>query len=196
MSITPPRRRHLGLGIAGLAAATGVVAVLAAPSAQATVDQIAVSGSDYKVGSTYTLSADLSGASIGLLVYWNDNGTSLSPAGKVPWPPGHASLDWTPKTAGQHVLTASQGSSTKSVVVNVSDGTTPPTTTVPPTIEPPTTTAPPTTAPPTTTEPPVTTTPPTTVPATTNPPVTTTPPITTKPSGGSGSADGLLPFGL
>ncbi|MGV9410251.1 hypothetical protein ACWDOP_10085 [Nocardia sp. NPDC003693] len=223
MSNTSAFRRPLGLGLAGLAVATGVTVVLAnpsAPEATAAVDNITISGSDHKVGQTYTLHADLSGASFGLLVYWKANGQAItSPAAQVPWPAYNTSADWTPRTAGAHTITLTQGSSTKSLVVNVTDGwvptTTPPTTTVPPTTteppvtttppvttEPPVTTTPPvtteppvTTTPPVTTEPPVTTTPPpvtTTPPTTTEPPVTTTPPTTTKPAG-SGSSD-LLPF--
>ncbi|PSK27669.1 hypothetical protein C6575_30730, partial [Nocardia seriolae] len=61
------------------------------------------------------------GAGIGLLVYWSDNGKSLTPAGKVPWPVGYSSIDWTPTTAGQHLLTASQGGNTKTIAVTVSD---------------------------------------------------------------------------
>ncbi|MFE5283447.1 hypothetical protein ACFRAQ_00560 [Nocardia sp. NPDC056611] len=199
--------RRLGAGLAGLAIVTGGSLALAthqAPEAHATVDSITISGSNWTVGQTYTLSADLSGASFGLLVYWEDNGNPItSPASKVPWPPYHSSTDWTPSSAGQHVITLSQGSSTKSLVVNVSSGTTtttaPPTTTttVPPTT---TTTVPPTTTttvPPTTTTtvPPTTTTDPTT---TTTVPTTTVPPTTTTPApsgGGTGSANGL-PFGL
>ncbi|WP_433563475.1 hypothetical protein ACQP1O_40105 [Nocardia sp. CA-151230] len=186
MSKFPLGGRHLGIGLAGLAIATGAVTVLAtheAPAAHASVDSVSISGSNWTVGTSYTLSANLSGASVGLLVYWSDNGSSLTPVGKVPWPPGHASLDWTPKTPGQHVITCSQGSTTQTLIVNVGDGTTtttvPPTTTttVPPTT---TTTVPPTTTtvpPTTTTEPPTTTTvPPTT---TTEPPTTTTVPPTT-----------------
>ncbi|MFD9615320.1 hypothetical protein ACFWWS_38800 [Streptomyces sp. NPDC059083] len=208
MRITP-MGRGLGAGLAGLAIATGAVTVLTtheAPAAHASVDSVSISGSNWTVGTSYTLSANLSGASVGLLVYWSDNGSSLSPVGKVPWPPGHASLDWTPSTPGQHIITCSQGSTTQTLIVNVGDGTT--TTTVPPTT---TTTVPPTTTttvPPTTTTtvPPTTTTtvPPTTT--TTVPPTTTTtvpPTTTTSPGnggtgssgGGTGSANGL-PFGL
>ncbi|MFE3053811.1 hypothetical protein [Nocardia sp. NPDC059239] len=204
MRITP-MGRSLGAGLAGLAIATGAVTVLTtheAPAAHASVDSVSISGSNWTVGTSYTLSANLSGASIGLLVYWSDNGSSLTPVGKVPWPPGHASLDWTPSTPGQHIITCSQGSTTQTLIVNVGDGTTT-TTTVPPTT---TTTVPPTTTttvPPTTTTtvPPTTTTtvPPTTVPPTTTttvPPTTTTSPGNSGSSGGgTGSANGL-PFGL
>ncbi|WP_067815803.1 hypothetical protein [Nocardia inohanensis] len=161
MKVTPASR--IGIGIAGLAVAAGTALVVGnSPEAAATVDTISISSTELVAGQTYSLHAALSGASVGLLVYWNDNGENLTPAGKVPWPPGEANFDWTPKTTGQHVITASQGGSTKSVVVFVTDGsgtTTPPTTT------------PPTTAP---TTPPVTTEP------------TTPPTTTTKPSSGSG----------
>lgn len=164
--------RSIGAGVAGVTvAAASAIMIVGSPSASATVDTITISSSTPAIGNTYTLHADLSGASVGLLIYWSDNGTSLTPVGKVPWPPGQASLDWTPSTPGQHVLTASQGSSTNTLVVTVGDGSTP---TTPPT----TTTAPPTTVPPTTA-------PPTTTPPTTQP---TTPATTTTPSGGSGSS--------
>ncbi|WP_405486401.1 hypothetical protein [Nocardia sp. NBC_00511] len=113
--------RRIGAGVAGLAG-VAAVAVLAAPQASATVDSVAVSGSaPYTINTGYTLTANLSGAGIGLLVYWSDNGTSLTPAGKVPWPIGYSSIDWKPTTAGQHVLTASQGGNTKTIIVTVSD---------------------------------------------------------------------------
>lgn len=177
MSITPTYRRRLGIGIAGLVVAAGTATIVATPStpARAAVDGVTISGADFTVGGTYTLHADLSGASVGLLVYWSDNGDGFS-GPKVPWPPGEASIDWTPKAAGQHILTAAQGGSTKSIVVTVNTGGTPPTTTTPPTTVPPTTTVPrTTTAPPTTTVPP------------TQPPTTTGKPG----NGGTGSADGL-----
>ncbi|MFJ9369075.1 hypothetical protein ACIRRA_32270 [Nocardia sp. NPDC101769] len=113
--------RRIGAGVAGLAT-TAAVAVLAAPQAAATVDSVAISGSaPYTINTGYTLTANLSGAGIGLLVYWSDNGTSLTPAGKVPWPIGYSSIDWKPTTAGQHMITASQGGNTKTIIVNVTD---------------------------------------------------------------------------
>lgn len=72
--------RRIGVGVAGLAA-TAAVAVLAAPQAAATVDSVSISGSaPYTINTGYTLTANLSGAGIGLLVYWSDNGKSLTPA--------------------------------------------------------------------------------------------------------------------
>ncbi|MFF0632431.1 hypothetical protein ACFYTS_07995 [Nocardia sp. NPDC004151] len=198
--------RRLGAGLAGLAVIAGgslAVATHEAPEAHATVDSITISGSNWTVGQTYTLSANLSGWEFGLLCYWEDNGNPITdPPSKVPWPVNHSSTDWTPTTPGKHTITLKQGSSTNTLIVNVSSPTTTPpttTTTVPPTT---TTTVPPTT---TTTVPPTTTTtvPPTTTttdPTTTTAPptTTTTPPTTTTnpPSGGgTGSANGL-PFGL
>ncbi|WP_067716667.1 hypothetical protein [Nocardia yamanashiensis] len=138
---------RIGVGIAGLAVAAGAALVVGnSPDAAATVDAISISSNDLRVGQTYDLQATLSGASVGLLIYWADNGEALTdPAAQVPMPPGHSSASWTPKTAGQHVITATQGGNTKSLVVTVTDGSTtvPPTTTVPPS----TTTAPPTTKP-------------------------------------------------
>ncbi|MFD7848203.1 hypothetical protein ACFV4K_35455 [Nocardia sp. NPDC059764] len=188
MSKIPSGARHLGAGLAVLAIATGAASVLAmhqAPAAHATVDSISISGSNWTVGQTYTLSANLSGWEFGLLCYWEDNGNPITdPAAKVPWPAYHSSTDWTPTTAGKHTITLKQGSSTNTLIVNVSTVAT--TTTAPPTT---TTTVPPTTtttAPPTTTTDPTTTVPPTTtttVPPTTTtvPPTTTTDPTTTVP---------------
>ncbi|MEV6767830.1 hypothetical protein AB0N05_04280 [Nocardia sp. NPDC051030] len=112
--------RRFGAGVAGVAAAA-TVAVFAAPNANATVDSITVSSATVQINKEYTLSADLSGAGIGLLVYWTDNDERLTPAGKVPWPIGKSNLSWTPKTAGQHIIVASQGGSTKSLVLTVTD---------------------------------------------------------------------------
>ncbi|MFC9998452.1 hypothetical protein [Nocardia sp. NPDC127526] len=112
---------RIGGGIAGLATAAAV-AVFAAPQAHATVDAVSVSGSaPYKINTEYTLTADLSGAGIGLLVYWSDNGENLTPAGKVPWPVGKSSITWKPSTEGQHLITASQGGSTKTIAITVVD---------------------------------------------------------------------------
>lgn len=162
MRITTTGRR-VSAALAGLtvAGATAVV-VATSPTAAATVDNITISGEEIVVGQTYSLHADLSGASFGLLVTWRDNGQAMTtPEAKVPWPVYNSSIDWTPQTPGQHTISLTQGSSTKTLIVNVGTGSG--------------TTTPPTTTPPTTT-PPVTT-----------PPVTT-PPTTTKPSSGSGGS--------
>ncbi|MFI2559329.1 hypothetical protein [Nocardia farcinica] len=120
MSITTQRGLgRIGSTVAGLTAATAIV-VFAAPHANATVASVTVSGATHQLGQTYTLKAKLSGASIGLLVYWTDNGQDIS-GPKVPWPVGESSIEWTPTTPGQHLITASQGGSTKTVVVNVID---------------------------------------------------------------------------
>ncbi|MEV0297982.1 hypothetical protein [Nocardia sp. NPDC050710] len=120
MNTTRPLRRgrRIAAGLAGLTTVTAI-AVLAAP-AHATVDSVTVSGSNHTVNGTYTLKAHLSGASFGLLVYWSDNGQDIS-GPKVPWPVGESSISWTPATKGQHLITASQGGSTKTIVVTVTD---------------------------------------------------------------------------
>ncbi|MFI6868013.1 hypothetical protein [Nocardia sp. NPDC050406] len=111
--------RRIGTGIAGFATAA-VVSVFAAPQASATVDAITVSGSNHVIDTEYALTAKLSGAGIGLLVYWSDNGEDIS-GPKVPWPVGEAHLNWTPKTPGRHLITCSQGGSTKTIEVMVTD---------------------------------------------------------------------------
>ncbi|MBL1075723.1 hypothetical protein JK358_15110 [Nocardia sp. 2] len=103
-------------GLAALAA----VAVLAAPSALAKVDSISVDGANHAVGKQYTITVKLSGAAAGLLVYFTDNGNFIG-GPKVPWPPGSATISWTPSEKGQHVITAEQGGYTASTVVQVGD---------------------------------------------------------------------------
>ena len=107
---------------AGLTAfgAAAAVSVLMAPNAHAAVDSVTVSGTNHAINTEYTLTAKLSGVSIGLLVYWTDNNEAITGA-KVPWPIGESTITWTPTVKGQHVITASQGGSTKTVVVNVID---------------------------------------------------------------------------
>ncbi|MEC3919607.1 hypothetical protein [Nocardia sp. CDC160] len=167
-----PSGRVIGAGLAALTVTgAAAMAVTMSPAANATVDTITVSDNSPVVGGSYTLYADLSGASIGLLVNWNDNGQSLTKGvGIVPWPVGHSSVTWQPTTPGQHIITASQGSSTQTLILNVSDGSGTPTTT---------------TAPPTTT----TTVPPTSTPATSQP-STSQPGNGGSGSGGTGSATG------
>ncbi|MVU83618.1 hypothetical protein GPX89_41065 [Nocardia sp. ET3-3] len=163
--------RAIGAGLAG-ATAAAVVAVMS-PAATADVDVITISNNSPTVGTSYGLHASLSGPLFGQTVYWSDNGTSLTPNGKMPWPMGESNLDWVPATAGRHVITASQGSSTQYLVVDVNDGSGAGTTTTTP-VPPTTTTAPTTTAP--------------AVPAQATPP--TANPSTSQPSSGSGSGSG------
>ncbi|MEU0544075.1 hypothetical protein ABZ319_29830 [Nocardia sp. NPDC005978] len=111
--------RRLGAGVASLAAAASI-AVFAAPNAAATVDSITVSGSNHEINKEYTLSAKLSGAGIGLLVYWSVDGEDLS-GPKVPMPIGQSSYPWKPTKAGKHLITCSQGGSTKTIEVTVVD---------------------------------------------------------------------------
>ncbi|WP_194816144.1 hypothetical protein [Nocardia sp. XZ_19_385] len=113
--ITP---RRTGAGLTAFAAAAAVT-VLAAPSAYAAPTAVSVSDDKLVVGEKYTISTQLGGASVGLLVYFSDNGEFIG-APKVPWPPGHSSIEWKPSTAGQHILTVEQGGHTQSIVVEVS----------------------------------------------------------------------------
>lgn len=118
MTSTSSIRRGAGVGLTAFAAATAV-AVLTAPSAHAAVQSVSVDGSNHKVGSTYTITADVGGASGGLLVYFSDNGEFIG-GPKVPWPPGSATIEWKPSTPGEHIITVEQGGSTKSIMVEVS----------------------------------------------------------------------------
>ncbi|MBF6357505.1 hypothetical protein IU449_23640 [Nocardia higoensis] len=104
--------------------AAAAATVLVAPSAHASVQSLAVEGSTHVVGGTYTLTAEVGGASGGLLVYFSDNGEFIG-APKVPWPPGSATIDWQPSTPGRHILTAEQGGSTQSIVVEVEEAASP-----------------------------------------------------------------------
>ncbi|GAB2542760.1 hypothetical protein [Nocardia heshunensis] len=111
--------RRAAVGITGFAA-LAAAAVLAAPASLAAVDTVSVDQGTLVVDTTYTVSATLSGASIGLLVTFTDNGHDIG-APKVPWPVGHASIAWKPNTSGKHTLTASQGPNSQSIVVQVAD---------------------------------------------------------------------------
>ncbi|WP_067700864.1 hypothetical protein [Nocardia jejuensis] len=111
--------RRAGAGLTGFAA-LATAAVLTASSASASIDSISVDGSNHTVGTEYTVSVTVSGAPAGLLVYFSDNGNAIA-GPKVPLPPGHASIAWTPSDKGQHVITASQGSYTASTIVQVED---------------------------------------------------------------------------
>ncbi|MEV6767829.1 hypothetical protein AB0N05_04275 [Nocardia sp. NPDC051030] len=114
-SRTTARRAGAGLtGFAALAAA----AVLTAPSAMASIDTLTVEGSNYTVDKEYTISVTVSGAAAGLLVYFSDNGDFIG-SPKVPWPPGHSSIAWTPAKTGKHTITVSQGSYNASTIVDV-----------------------------------------------------------------------------
>lgn len=154
-----------GLAAVGVAGTAAAIAVAVSPTAGATVEAISPSDPVPAVGGTYTLGADLTGVSSALPVTWNDNGVSITNGvGILPFPAGHTSITWTPTTPGQHIITATQGTSTQTLIITVIPGTG--TGATPPTI---TTTLP---------------TAPTTTPQAAAP---TTTPTTTSPSGGTGS---------
>lgn len=121
MRNTPARTtaaRRAGAGITGFAA-LAAAAVLSAPSALAAVDSVTVDGSDYRVGTEYTISATLSGAAAGLLVYYSDNGEFVG-GPRIPWA-GKSDTVWTPSSTGKHIITVEQGGYTRSTVVTVKD---------------------------------------------------------------------------
>ncbi|BAW03828.1 hypothetical protein NS14008_33495 [Nocardia seriolae] len=107
------------MGLTGFAA-LAATAVIAAPDALAAVDTVSIDQKNVVVDKAYTISATLSGASIGLLVYFSDNGNEIGPP-RIPSPPGHASISWRPSTTGRHIITASQGPNSQSIVVDVAD---------------------------------------------------------------------------
>ena len=121
MRNTAPRisARRAGVGITGFAALAAAI-VLAAPASVAAVDTVSIDPGNLVVDQAYTVSATLSGASIGLLVTFSDNVKQIGPP-KIPSPPGHVSISWRPITSGRHILTASQGPNSQSIVVQVAD---------------------------------------------------------------------------
>ncbi|MBF6211365.1 hypothetical protein IU433_07405 [Nocardia puris] len=110
-------RHTAGAGLTAFAAVAAVT-VLAAPAAHAAVTSVSVDGGNHRVGQTYTITAKVGGASGGLLVYFSVNGEFIG-APKVPWPPGTATIEWTPSQPGEHIITVEQGGSTKSIMVDV-----------------------------------------------------------------------------
>ncbi|MEU6580515.1 hypothetical protein [Nocardia sp. NPDC046763] len=117
--MTTPRMRSAGLG-ATVVAGAGAVLLALMPSAAADTGfgNVAIEGSaNPQVGCSYTLtSGDLVGGGSSTLngqpVTFFDNGATIG-TGKISESliPGPAKVSWTPKTAGQHVLTATMGSS-------------------------------------------------------------------------------------
>ncbi|MFR9753404.1 hypothetical protein ACL02S_20550 [Nocardia sp. 004] len=113
------RALRAGTGLTSFAAIAATV-VLAAPSAQASVSSVSVSGVLHTVGTTYTITAKIGGVSGLLPVAFSDNGNKLETSPVLPNPlTGTAKIEWTPSSAGQHVITATQGFSTKSVAIDV-----------------------------------------------------------------------------
>ncbi|WP_405492142.1 hypothetical protein [Nocardia sp. NBC_00511] len=116
--MTTPRMRYVKVGTAAIA---GVGAALLTFTPNAAADtgfgNVAIQGSaNPQVGCSYTLtSGDLAGGGSSSLsgqpVTFFDNGATIA-TGKLGETllPTPAKVSWTPKTAGQHILTATLGS--------------------------------------------------------------------------------------
>ncbi|MEU1205026.1 hypothetical protein [Nocardia sp. NPDC005825] len=112
--------RRIGWGIRVLVAVSAPVLLFAAPAAaETTMGHVAMKQSNPQVGCAYEVNSgdlyrlsagDLTGdsyAASGLAVTFFDNGATIG-TGQVSDSPtgGPAKVSWTPKTAGQHLLTA------------------------------------------------------------------------------------------
>ncbi|WP_405497737.1 hypothetical protein [Nocardia sp. NBC_00511] len=111
--------RRAGLGVTTLGAVAGAI-VLAAPQAGAWPSDIAVSGTSHNVGCSYTVTATIAVDRL-TSVKFTDNGTELTGSPVSPsLLSGTVTISWTPTTAGNHTLVATQDFLTKSVDVQVS----------------------------------------------------------------------------
>ncbi|GEM38026.1 hypothetical protein [Nocardia ninae] len=93
--------RRGGIGLAVLVAALYTV-----PTASAEPAYPTVSGTNHAVGSTYTITVDVNPYwGVGGIVSFEDNGILIGTAVHEP-DIREVSIQWTPKTAGQHGLMA------------------------------------------------------------------------------------------
>lgn len=110
--------RRTGLGTA-LLGALATAALVAAPQANALVQGISVSDSTLYVGTSYTITADVTATSFLFDVTFTDNGTEI---GKARPSNGAVTISWTPSTTGAHELKAVQEIiSSKTVTVTVTN---------------------------------------------------------------------------
>ncbi|MTE13467.1 hypothetical protein [Nocardia aurantiaca] len=110
--------RRAGIGATAFGA-VAAVAALTAPNASALVTGISVSGTQYCVNQTYTVTVDVTATSFLFDVSLTDNDTSVG-SSKVS--NSQATFSWTPTTTGSHTLKATQEVvSTKSTTVSVVD---------------------------------------------------------------------------
>ncbi|MGW5316900.1 hypothetical protein [Nocardia thailandica] len=119
--------RHLGRAGFGITAlgAIGASLVLAAPHASAWVGNVAVSGTNHKVGCSYKVTASVEVDRL-TSVKFTDNGADFPGSPVSPsLLSGTVSITWKPTTAGQHKIEARQLLISDSVTVTVaaSDGT-------------------------------------------------------------------------
>ncbi|WP_067710545.1 Ig-like domain repeat protein [Nocardia yamanashiensis] len=114
--MTKFHRAGFGATAFGALAAT---AVLAAPSANALVTGISVSGDKFCTGKTYTVTVDVTVTSFLFDVTLTDGSTEV---GKAKPSNGKATFSWTPTTTGSHTLKAVQEViSSKTTTVSVVD---------------------------------------------------------------------------
>lgn len=114
MQIHQARRAGFGL-TAGAAIAAAMV--LAAPQASALVQSLTINDSTHYVGTSYTLTADVTATSFLFPVTFSANGTKI---GDAPVRNGKATISWTPTEAGTYQLKAVQELiSSKTITVEV-----------------------------------------------------------------------------
>ncbi|MEV0031817.1 hypothetical protein [Nocardia sp. NPDC050793] len=118
MSATKKRAgRRLGAGLTALAA-VGCAAVLAAPYASATIDNLTVSSNSLQAGCTYQVTAKVNHW---FEVWFYDNALVI-PGSPVKPVNGEATVQWKPKKSGTHTLSALQGLAYE-IKVNVAEPT-------------------------------------------------------------------------
>ncbi|MFC6011233.1 Ig-like domain-containing protein [Nocardia lasii] len=111
--------RRAGFGVSAFTAVAAAV-VLAAPQASALVQGVTVSGSAHTVGTSYTVTADVTSTSFLFKVTFTDNGTQIGDPVSVS--NGKATITWTPTTAGSHEIKAVQEIvSSKTVTIQVAE---------------------------------------------------------------------------
>ncbi|WP_433671919.1 hypothetical protein ACQP06_09750 [Nocardia sp. CA-136227] len=117
--------RRIGCGITGLAATVAIVTG-AAPAASADVAWVNINppAQTYYVGTSYRLAAGPSTEPSGSqVVSFYDNGQCIGTGSSHVQPQTGieyaASVSWIPATAGQHVITADDGQTTKALTITV-----------------------------------------------------------------------------
>ncbi|GAB3205320.1 hypothetical protein [Nocardia tengchongensis] len=105
---------------AGAFGALAAVAVLAAPSASAVINNVVVASQNPVVGCSYLVTANTSLLGSVFTVKFSDNGQEFGQSSVV-LAANQATITWIPKTPGKHTITATQELiSSQSVDVNVS----------------------------------------------------------------------------
>ncbi|MGW4353854.1 hypothetical protein ACWELJ_17395 [Nocardia sp. NPDC004582] len=97
-------RAGYGVGAFGAMAA---VAVLAAPNANALINNVIVASPNPVVGCSYLVTANTTIGGSLFTVHFSDNGVEFGQSSVV-LAANQATITWTPKTAGKHTITATQ----------------------------------------------------------------------------------------